>query len=298
MAKNSHVYGNTLVRIEHVSMVYDYGRPSVIRKPEELAAQRTGRTVVLRDVNVEIKDVRRPDMPDITQGQVVGFLGPSGIGKTQLSRILAGLQKPTFGRVLIGEEGVPIQRPGLVGMVQQHYTVYDYLTVFQNLMEGARLVARKERKRKVRELMERFGLAPIANLYPWQISGGQHQRTAIIQQILCSEHYIIMDEPFSGLDEYNKHEACRLIKEVALLDEFNTLIIITHDIRSAIKVADTLWVMGRERDAEGRVVPGARIVRTYDLIEQGLAWDDEVHKLPRFGELEAEISSMFINRRL
>lgn len=271
----SYTLGETLVRIENVHKSY-------------------GDNVILKNVDAEIKNIKRP--APHTQGQVVGFLGPSGIGKTQLSLILAGLIKPTNGRVLIGKNGTPVKH-GLVGMVFQNSQVYEYMTVYQCLMEGARLLPKGVRKARVKELMDRFGLMPIARLYTDpetnQISGGQRQRVAIVQQLLCSEHYIIMDEPFSGLDPGMKFKACEFIQQVAASDELNTFIIVTHDVHSAVAIADTIWIMGRDRDAGGNIIPGARIVKTYNLIDEGLAWHSEIADMPEYHKLVAEIDGMF-----
>jgi polar amino acid transport system ATP-binding protein/sulfate transport system ATP-binding protein len=116
---------------------------------------------------------------------------------------------------------------------------------------------------------------------------------AIAQQFMCSEHYLLMDEPFSGLDPLAVERVAELITEVASLHELNTIIAVTHDIAAAIEVADTLWVMGRDRDANGRVVPGARLQAEYNLIERGLAWRKDITTTPEFMELLREILARF-----
>ena len=95
------------------------------------------------------------------------------------------------------------------------------------------------------ELLNEFELADKYNLYPAQLSGGQRQRCAIIQQILCSEHFLLMDEPFSGLDLIMLEKTCELIAKVADMDDLNTIIVVTHDVTAACSVADHLWLMGR-----------------------------------------------------
>jgi ABC-type nitrate/sulfonate/bicarbonate transport system ATPase subunit len=96
-----------------------------------------------------------------------------------------------------------------------------------------------------------------SQLYPAQISGGQRQRIAIAQQLLCSEHFLLMDEPFSGLDLVMEAKVCELINEIACLDELNPIIVVTHDVTAAATVADHLWLMGRDRGASGNIIPGA-----------------------------------------
>ena len=141
--------------------------------------------------------------------------------------------------------------------------------------------------------MERFRLSDRAEQFPELLSGGQRQRVAIAQQLMCSEHFLLMDEPFSGLDPLMKDEACKLVSEVAAMNEFTTIIVVTHDISSAIQVADTIWLMGRERDAEGKAIPGAFIKDTVDLMARGLAWRPDIAETPEFAACSREIKAKF-----
>src|SRR5262249_52092996 len=132
-----------------------------------------------------------------------------------------------------------------------------------------------------------------ANKYPSQLSGGQRQRVAIAQQFMCSEHLLLMDEPFSGLDLVASDKVCDLIREMALTDELKTFILVTHDISAALSVVDTIWLIGRDRDAEGKVIPGARIKATYNLIERGLAWREDALNSREYLDLLNEIRKVF-----
>lgn len=250
-----------------------------------------GDNVVLRDVNMEIRDIVRPDC---TAGQVVGLLGPSGIGKTQLFRVLAGLTKPDSGQVLIGEKAAPVER-GMVGVVAQHYPLFAHRTVIGNLEIAGRRAGldSKAARDKAEKLLARFDLDSHANRYPAVLSGGQRQRVAIAQQFMCSEHFLLMDEPFSGLDPLAVERVAGMITEVACAHELNTFIIVTHDIAAALEVADTIWLIGRDRDAKGNIIPGARIQATYNLIERGLAWHKGIAARPEFLQLLGEIRQRF-----
>lgn len=250
-----------------------------------------GSTLVLRDVNAEVRDLVRPGH---TQGQVVGLLGPSGIGKSQLFRIIAGLQEPTAGSVFVGA-AKEVARRGLVGMVAQNYPLFEHRTALGNLLVSARQRGESFRcaKEQSLALLERFGLGDRADFYPAQLSGGQRQRVAIAQQILCSEHFLLMDEPFSGLDLIMLRAVCKLISEVAGMHELNTLIVCTHDIASAVCVSDTLWLLGRDRDERGEPIAGARVQECYDLIERGLAWREDVMETPEFAEFLRELRVRF-----
>ena len=265
-------YTDTLLKVDHVSLSYDD-------------------KVILRDVNAEIRDIVRADC---TQGQVVGFLGPSGIGKTQLFRIIAGLNQPTSGQVLVNSTLTPV-KAGMVGVVAQNYPLFENRTIFSNLILAAKQIEKNNdaAHEKVLKYLKRLDMLDCSQLYPAQISGGQRQRIAIAQQLLCSEHFLLMDEPFSGLDLVMEDKVCELINEIACLDELNTIIVVTHDVTAAATVADHLWLMGRDRDASGNIIPGARIQETYDLIERDLCWHAGITNSSKFLEFVREVKERF-----
>lgn len=262
-----------LVKVSDVSFHY----PSDPDKP------------VLTGVNAEIRNI-------LGHGQVVGFLGPSGCGKTTLANIMAGVLEPTNGTVTIQQNSheVPVQ-VGMMGLVWQNYPLMKHRTVRSNLEVVGQLAGQSsaDATAKANQLLELFGLPDKGRVHPKQLSGGQRQRVAIAQQLMRSSHYILMDEPFSGLDPGAKAQVVRMIRQVADLNELNTFVIITHDVTAAVEVADTLWLMGRNRDASGQVISGARIVQEYDLISMGLAWHEDVQDLPGFQPLTREIKKRF-----
>ncbi|HEV8267836.1 MAG TPA: ATP-binding cassette domain-containing protein [Thermoanaerobaculia bacterium] len=270
------------------SAICTYG--ATLLRVDEVHLELGGKTI-LRDVNLEIKDII---IPGRTTGQVVGLLGPSGIGKTQLFRIMAGLNEPTRGRVLIGERACLVER-GMVGVVSQSYPLFNHRTVLGNLVvAGGRAGLSADAARtKARELLERFNLAEHEKKYPVQLSGGQRQRVAIAQQFMCSEHYLLMDEPFSGLDPIAVDRVSAFVTEVANAHELNTIIVVTHDITAAMTVADTLWLLGRDRDEKGNIIPGARVQATYNLIEKGLAYRTGITSTPEFLALQGEIRARY-----
>ncbi|RYF54481.1 MAG: ABC transporter ATP-binding protein [Cytophagaceae bacterium] len=250
-----------------------------------------GGNLILRDLSVEIRDVIRTGT---TTGQVVGFLGPSGVGKTKFFEILSGLLKPTSGSVELGSPLQPVQA-GMVGVVQQNYPLFNHRTIESNLLLAARkrYTNAEEATERMRDLMTRFGMIDKLGLYPAQLSGGQKQRVAIAQQLLCSDHFLLLDEPFSGLDILMIEEVAEMIQEIAHAHELNTIIIVSHDIVATASVADTLWLMGRDRDATGNVIPGAHIKHTYDLAAMDLCWDKEILGKPAFQKLVSEIRDQF-----
>lgn len=247
-------------------------------------------TPVLTNVNAEVRDIVRPDC---VTGQIVGILGPSGVGKTQLSRILTGLQSPTSGTVTVGDKTTPIEA-GVVGYVPQNYPLLRHRTVLGNLVLAARRAGNdaKTAKEKAEGFLNRFQLLDKWDMYPSQLSGGQRQRIAIAQQLLCSEHYLVLDEPTTGLDPIMKDKVCEFIKQVSNLAEENTIFLISHDIAAVASIADTLWLLGRTWDEKG-VSLGANIKYTYDLISRGIAWDENPAKLSAYRDLVHEIRDKF-----
>ena len=265
-------YTDTILKVENVSTALG-GKP------------------ILKNLNLEIKDLVRPGM---TQGQVVALLGPSGVGKTTLFRILAGLDTPDSGSVLIEQKCIPVQR-GMVGVVAQSYPLFRHRTVMGNLTVAGRQagLSAAQSVEKAKGLLKRFGLEEQGNKYPPQLSGGQRQRVAITQQFMCSDHFLLMDEPFSGLDLVAVEQVVKLITDIAATDELKTFIIVTHDIAAAIEVADTIWLLGRDRAGDGSPIPGARIQATYNLVERGLAWRDGVTNTPEYLDFLREIRGIF-----
>ena len=248
-----------------------------------------GENLILRDVNLCVDDINREGLD---QGQVVAVLGPSGCGKTQLFKCISGLMLPTTGKILLNEEKTPVNA-GEVGFVFQNYPLLAHRTIIQNLTLAANNSGKP--RTEVDKLLAEFGLADKADCYPSQLSGGQRQRISIMQQILCSEHFLLMDEPFSGLDVVSKRKMMDLILQISTLHEHNTIILTTHDIEAAVSIADTIWVLGYEQDAAGNRKPGCTVVREMDLIERGLAWNPDVRHHSQFAPTVEELYHMFSN---
>lgn len=270
-AAKPHSIGERLLTIDNVCVSYD--------KP------------ILKNVCASIDNIQREGLQ---QGQVVCLLGPSGVGKTQLFRCIAGLQQPNSGSVKLHANKGEV-KPGEVGVVAQHYPLFNHRTVLGNLMVAASKVCKtnKEAREKSFAMLDEFHLTDKALAYPLALSGGQRQRIAIAQQLLCSSHFMLMDEPFSGLDPLAKNRVCETITRVASIHELNTLIVITHDIDCAITIADTLWILGREMDTHGNPVAGAAIKEVHNLIEMGLAWQPDIQTKPEFFEFSTQLKRQF-----
>ena len=235
--------------------------------------------VIFSGVSFQIQNIIRPDLQ---QGQVVGILGASGIGKTQLLRCLAGLQNPTSGFVSLINGPV---KPGQVGIVFQNYPTMPHRTIESNL----RMVCSDEQK--CNAMLEMVGLLDKKHLYPSSLSGGQLQRVAIVQQLLNNEKYLLLDEPFSGLDPLIKKSIIELLRNVSLKHTHNTMILTTHDIFAALQICDTIHILGSPR-----VNNYASLVATYDLAAMGLSWRglDEVRR--DLMDLEIEIESKYFSK--
>jgi ABC-type nitrate/sulfonate/bicarbonate transport system ATPase subunit len=243
--------------------------------------------VVLKDFSLTIHNIRN-------KPQIVSILGPSGAGKTTALRIIAGLDPPTEGCVMLSEgEGKPLRvvEVGDIGVVFQRYPLFDDLNVINNLIIPAVRsgMSKKEAEDKAARYLDEFDMVKQGLAWPLQLSGGQRQRVAIMQQLMQDRHFIILDEPFSGLDPVNIINVIELIARTANQHTLNTFIIVTHDVTSALIISDHVYLLGRERDAKGNAIPGARVMKEYDMIAEGLAYQPNIEDLPRFSEIRKEI---------
>ncbi|HTI91864.1 MAG TPA: ATP-binding cassette domain-containing protein [Puia sp.] len=272
-----------------------YSKRDVLLQARDLSLS-YGDKCILHDINFTIRDIIRPGM---LQGQVVSLVGRSGIGKTQLFRILSGLQRPSSGSITIRErkpaetgngsievyQERPV-RPGDMGVIFQNYYQFGWRTVKQSLLLAARrnkALAGKEEDTLL-QYADQFDIADVLHRWPAQLSGGQQQRVSIIQQLLKGADFLLLDEPFSGLDVCVLDKVVELLLQVSLSDELKTLIIVSHDIATAIAISDTVFILGRQAGREG-----STLVKEIDLIERGLAWQKEVRQEKVFAETLGEI---------
>ncbi|MBT1687253.1 ABC transporter ATP-binding protein [Dawidia soli] len=239
---------------------------------------------ILRDINFTIHNIVRPGM---NQGQVISLIGRSGIGKTQLFKILAGLIPPNTGTVLVGLEQQPV-KAGQVGIVAQNYILFNHRTVYDNLRLAMKhdsiTLGDKEKDALINDYAAKFDLTEHLKKYPMQLSGGQRQRASIIQQVLTGNKFILLDEPFSGLDALMIDRVMELLLQVSTLDELNTLVIVSHDVENSLAISDTAFILARQKDQEG-----ATITETLDLIEMGFAWNPAIRENEKFQHLVAQI---------
>jgi len=164
------------------------------------------------------------------------ILGPSGCGKSTLLRIVAGLEEPGTGRVLL--DGQPVERPGPDrGMVFQSYTLFPWLTVRQNVLFGSR-----SNEARAARLISQVGLQGFEQHYPKQLSGGMQQRTALARALANDPKILLLDEPFGALDNQTRALMQELLLGIWEADR-KTVMFVTHDIDEAIFMANRVAVM-------------------------------------------------------
>jgi len=179
----------------------------------------------------------------VADNDFVTIVGPSGCGKSTLLRLIAGLDQPTTGRVMLN--CTPVAGPGPDrGMVFQSYTLFPWLTVSENIAFGLREkgMPAQERNQIVREWIDRIGLAGFAGHYPKELSGGMQQRTAIARALANEPAILLLDEPFGALDNQTR----ALMQEMLLgiwERERKTVLFVTHDIEEAIFLASRVMIM-------------------------------------------------------
>jgi ABC-type nitrate/sulfonate/bicarbonate transport system ATPase subunit len=251
-----------------------YTKTDVLLKAEQISLKFD--RLILRDISFEIRDIVRQD---VTQGQIVSLIGRSGIGKTCLFRILAGLIQPTSGKVLLDHDMHPV-RAGEVGVVYQNYILFNHRTIYDNLrlsIERSAAPPSGKIDEVIKEYADIFSLAEHLRKYPQQLSGGQKQRVSIIQQVLNGNRFILLDEPFSGLDAIMVDKVKDVLVKISNIHEDNTLIIVSHNIDHALSISDSAYIIGTEEGKEGSVIK-----ESIDLIEMGFAWNPEVMRDPEF----------------
>jgi NitT/TauT family transport system ATP-binding protein len=181
---------------------------------------------------------------NVYRRELLCLIGPSGCGKSTIGRIIAGLDQPSAGRVLV--DGQEVHGPGSDrGMVFQGYTLFPWRTVLGNVMFGLEVagLAKAVAEREARPWVEMVGLSHFANAYPHQLSGGMKQRVAIARALVNRPRILVMDEPFGALDAQTRAEMQgHLIQIWRNVDV--TIVFITHDLDEAVFLADRVLVMG------------------------------------------------------
>lgn len=191
---------------------------------------------------------------DIRSGELIALLGPSGSGKTTLLRLIAGLDFPTEGAILFGDEDASrksVQERN-VGFVFQHYALFRHMTVADNIGFGLRVrpagdrPPKQEIRRRASELLDLVQLSGLEKRYPAQLSGGQRQRVALARALAIEPRVLLLDEPFGALDAQVRRELRRWLREIHDTTG-HTTVFVTHDQEEALELADRVVVMSQGR---------------------------------------------------
>ncbi len=210
------------IKVEHVRKAY----------PD--AADRKSTHTVLNDITL-----------DVRKGEFLSLLGASGCGKSTLLRVIAGLTEPDSGKVTVGgSDCITARRNHRFGMVFQSPVLYEWRTVRENIALPLEImkIPKKERETRVEKQLEIVSLSGYADSYPYELSGGMQQRVGIARALAAEPDILLMDEPFSALDEFTKQQL-----HIDLLNIWEatgkTIIFVTHNISEAVFLSDRICIM-------------------------------------------------------
>jgi len=192
-----------------------------------------GEVNVLEDINLEIKE-----------GEFVSLIGPSGCGKSTLINIIAGLDKTFSGKIFIDDteiKGTSLDRI----MVFQNAALFPWLSVYENIAFGLKNICKdnEEIKSKVEKILKKVHLYKFKDKYPHELSGGMKQRVSIARSLVMDPRILLMDEPFSALDEQTRMLLHNELQQL-WIETKKTIIFVTHNIREAVKLSDRVVIMG------------------------------------------------------
>ena len=192
-----------------------------------------------------------------SKGGIIGFLGASGSGKSMTLKCIAGLEKPSKGKIVINdkvlfdsEEKINVKtRDRKVGFLFQNYALFPHMTIKDNIEIGLDKISKEEKSKLSANYIKKFGLEGLESRYPWQLSGGQQQRVALARALITSPDILLLDEPFSALDNHLRASMERELVEI-LKDYEGTVVFVTHDIAEAYRVCDKIIVFdgGKAKD--------------------------------------------------
>ena len=208
--------------------------------------------IVVENVSKQFGSFKAVDQVslEVESGSLVALLGPSGSGKSTLLRLIAGLELPDSGRILLTGKDATYQsvQERNIGFVFQHYALFKHLTVRQNIAFGLeiRKATKTKVKERVEELLDLVQLRGLGNRYPSQLSGGQRQRVALARSLAVEPEVLLLDEPFGALDAKVRKDLRAWLRR--LHDEVHvTTVFVTHDQEEAMEVSDQVVVMNKGR---------------------------------------------------
>ncbi|HEY9593983.1 MAG TPA: ABC transporter ATP-binding protein [Spirochaetia bacterium] len=241
--------------------------------------------VYRNDAGMDVHALRDVSL-DVRRGEFVSLLGPSGCGKTTILRIIADLLQPTAGTVSVsGRSPREMRLQRRYGVVFQSPVLYDWRTVRANVRLPLEImkVPRAERERRIDSQLDLVGLSAFANHYPWQLSGGMQQRVGIARALAVKPEFLLMDEPFSALDEFTREklndDLLRIWGKTG-----KTVVFVTHNISEAVFLSSRVYVLSPH--------PG-RLTASID-IDLPRPRSAETRKMPEFYSLVSRIRESFV----
>lgn len=268
-----------------------YTRDDILVKIDGVT-KKFGNKFVLAKIDTEIRDLHCSDRGRVV-GQCVGLVGASGSGKSTLLNIMAGLEPPTSGKVILDGSTEHVQA-GQVGVVFQGYPIFHNRTVMGNLLLAAKMggLSDKESSERASQYLEAFEIAASdGKRYPAELSGGMRQRCALIRQLLLMDgnkqktRLLLMDEPFSALDSHRVRKTCQTIRKVADSTDGTTVVVVTHDLRAALSICDLLWIL--------KPTPtGSVIAKVMDRADSEMPWNAEAYDSEELRRCEMELGAL------
>ncbi|MDQ1333517.1 MAG: Nitrate transporter ATP-binding protein [Thermodesulfobacteriota bacterium] len=179
----------------------------------------------------------------VEEGRFLSIIGPSGCGKTTLLRIIAGLERPSSGQVLIDGREIAYESDR-IGLVFQEYALFPWLTTLQNIELGLEIMGapKKERLAAAMDYIYRFGLSGFEDRYPRELSGGMRQRVAIARTLITDPKVVLMDEPFGSLDSQTRNDLQAFLLKLWDTQRV-TIIFVTHNVDEAVFLSDDILVL-------------------------------------------------------
>ena len=188
----------------------------------------------------------------VRQGEFIAIVGPSGCGKSTFMKLTTGLNMPSMGRILIDSQ--PVTGPlKISGMAFQASSLLPWRTTVDNVLLPLEIVEpyrgsfkkkRKEYEERARRLLQKVGLGGYEDKFPWQLSGGMQQRASICRALIHEPKMLLLDEPFGALDAFTREELWCILRDLWTEQRFN-VILVTHDLRESVFLADTVYVMSK-----------------------------------------------------
>ena len=222
----------------------------------------------------------------VRQGEFIAIVGPSGCGKSTFMKLTTGLKMPSMGKIMI--DGQAVKGPlKISGMAFQAPSLLPWRTTVDNVLLPLEIVEpyrssfkakRKEYEERARRLLQKVGLGGYEDKFPWQLSGGMQQRASICRALIHEPKMLLLDEPFGALDAFTREELWCILRDLWTEQRFN-VILVTHDLRESVFLADTVYVMSK---SPGRFVVKREIelARPRDLeITYTKEFSDIVHEL-------------------